>query len=166
MLCRRAVVFYLYGCFQLRQRGGSVKVTSFCGKNANTPVSVKNCYEPQKSKTSGAHKLFGKNGQSFKEDDVFSVRRVALCQNSGSADGFASRFAYKRLKRFERFARADNVVDDKNSFAFHLFRFVRAETESLNSLRRDRADIDAYRGGHIYFFAFSCDDVLVFALLF
>ena len=83
-----------------------------------------------------------------------------------SADGFAARFAYKRLKRFERFARADNVVDDKNSFAFHLFRFVRAEIESLNSLGRDRADIDAYRGGHIYFFAFSCDDVLVFALLF
>lgn len=89
MLCRRAVVFYLYGCFQLRQRGGSVKVTSFCGKNANTPVSVKNCYEPQKSKTSGAHKLIiidylGKTGSlsrkmmSFLSAASPSARTAAL----------------------------------------------------------------------------------------
>ena len=104
--------------------------------------------------------LFRENGEFFKENNIVSVRRVSFGKHSRSSDGLSSRLADKRFKRFEGLARADNIVNDENTFSVHFFRVVGSEIERLDSLGRDGADVYADRGGHIYFFAFFRPAVL------
>ena len=95
--------------------------------------------------------LFEEQRQRLQENNVVSFRRVAFRKHRHSPDDLTARDTHEFLNRVQTFARRNNVVDDKDTLAFHSVDVKLVKIKRLDFRRRDGLHLNLNGIDHIGF---------------